>query len=432
MKNFKHKLLTLAGIAFLSTLLLGAGWYKPYLSNKSAVNSILGCTYQVNFSTTDLFEAAAQLNKKVENKQFAGLVFANPHDKNCSSCDVIACDAFNHPELVQSLNRNFINVDMKTESMRNFNLSRAMRLGDRPASLFMRSNNQMVDIARDVKNAKDILDAVDYYSKKYSRTSYGDINKSFEKYAGGVRDAAFLHEFAMQLKILGLPYNSIINEYLNQQPVDSIYSKFNRSFYWEFSDNLENKAIEYFLRDLEFYKAGMGSTRVNDRLKMSIYNTIATAISERDDALFRKAVSIAEKAHIPYVEDFTYYIKTEYYEGIKDWDSFVKLTVKYIEDYKISDPQFLQVAADKFYLYVDNKKDLERAREWAGQSFSIWGDYNSCILMAKISRKLEKCQDAVEWAGKSIEIAQKSGIDYTEAAKLIDNIRARGCKEPQP
>lgn len=431
MKNTRHKLLTLTGITCLSVLLLGAGWYKPYLLHQTAANT--GCTYQVNFSTNDLKAGVEQMAKqRAESKPTANLLFANPHDKNCSSCDVLACDAFNYPELVMQLNRNFINVDMKTEVAGNFNLIRAMRLGDRPAGLFVRSNNQIVDIARDIRGAKDILMQVDYYNKKYEKTSYGDINKSFDAYAAGNRDALFLHEFAMQLKVLGLPYNSIINEYLNRQPSDSLSSKFNRSFYWEFSDNLENKAIEYFLRDLEFYKAGMGSNKVNDRLKMSIYNTIATAIAERDDVLFKKAVSIAEKAHIPYADDFIYYIKAEYYEGVKDWNSFTRLTIKYIDENQVSDPQFLQVAADKFYLYAGNRKELETAYSWAKKSYDIWGDYESCMLLANISRKLLDCDESAQWALKAIEIARRTTIDYTEATRLLDNIRARGCKEPNP
>lgn len=390
------------------------------------------CTYKVNFINESLEKGIDQINSTGKT-----ILFAATKSRQCGSCDVLACDIFNNPEVVGLLNNNFVNVNLDLDEGNYFHLKGSQEIGKSPAFLFFTSNGYLVDKVTDIKDAKDLVEQATKVLKRYQNIDLINLQQDRDEYSIGRRDPEFLYNLAFKMKAAGLYYNTIVSDYFKTQTVEELQAQKNRMFIYEFSDNIENSAIDNFLLDLPYFKAGMNSDKANEHIKMAIRNSIASAINDRDQTLFAKSKRIIEKAYLPNSESFLYYIQSEYFEGIKDWESFAKITTKHIQDYKITDADFLNTVALKYFLYVNDKARLKDAEGWLLKSIGIESEYENNFLLARLYRKMGKCNDAKNYALTAIEIAQirrEQGIpiDYNEAGKFLDSLRERGCGEPEP
>lgn len=389
------------------------------------------CTYKVNFQSGKLSDVvrSAQNSHK--------LLFAATDSRRCGSCDVFACDVFNNPEVVNLLNDNFVNMNLNLDEEEYFHLRGSQELGAHPAFLVFNGNGYLIDKISDLKDAKQLVAQAKEVLKRYSNIDIVNLKSDRDKYTMGERDPDFLYNLAFKMKCAGYYYNTVVSDYFKTQTVAQLQLDKNRTFIYEFSDNVENAAINHFLLDLNYFKSGLGSERANEHVKMAVRNSIAAAIAERDQYLFSKAIEISEKAYLPNAESFMYYIQSEYYEGIRDWDNFASITTKYVQDYRITDPEFLNTVALKYFLFVTESRKLKNAEEWLLKSISIESEFDNNFLLARLYRKMGECKKARDYAINAIEIAQirntqGSNIDHNEAGRFLDNLANIGCRDPQP
>lgn len=430
----------IGGLLCFATLCVGMISHKGYsgaLLSAPAINiadtqASQPCTYQVDFVRGSLADGVAQISES--NKK---MLFAATDSRRCGSCDVLACDIFNNPEVVDLLNNNFVNMNLNLDNADYFHLKGSQALGSTPAFLFFTSNGYLVDKVTDIKDAKDLVAQAGKILKRYNDIDLVNLRQDRDKYAMGERDPDFLYDLAFKMKAAGVYYNTVVADYFKTQTVEDLALSQNRTFIYEFSDNVENAAIDNFLIDLPYFKSGIGSERTNEHIKMAIRNSIAAAINDRDQNLYAKAKKVSEKSYLPNSEAFLYYIQSEYYEGIKDWDNFAQITTKYVEDYKITDPEFLNTVSLKYFLYVTDKPKLKNAETWLLKSIDIESEYENNFLLAKLYRKMGKCEKAKTYALTAVEIAQirmKQGIviDYNEAGRFLNNLSTIGCGDPEP
>ncbi len=436
-----RKIYLLCSILCFATLCVGMvakqtyarTWAGPTLSTApKAVGSQQPCTFQVNFVEGNL-KVATENAQKSHKK----LLFAATDSRQCGSCDVLACDIFNNPEVVGFLNQNFVNLNLDLDDTQHFHLRGSQELGLKPAFLFFTTNGYLVDKVTEIKDAKDLIAQAGKVLERYQSIDIVNLQSDRDKYTMGERDPEFLHDLAFKMKAAGYYYNTIVADYFKTQTVQQLQSPKNRTFIYEFSDNVENTAIDNFLIDLSYFKSVLGSDRANEHVKMAVRNSIEAAITDRDQNLFAKARVVSEKTYLPNIENFMYHIQSEYYEGIGDWDNFVRISTKYVQDYKVTDPQFLNTVSLKYFLFVADRKKLKNAEEWLLKSIEIESEYHNNFLLARLYRKMGECKKARDYAVTAIDIAkirtqQGTPTDYNEAGKFLNNLATIGCSDPEP
>lgn len=242
-------------------------------------------------------------------------------------------------------------------------------------------------------------------------------------YQDGNRHAELLHEYAYLAKKHYQPYNTIVNEFLNQQ-AQQIGLPENRKFVYDFSINLENDAIEYFLNDLQHFKDQYGGKKINEKIKAAVQNSIFIAIKERDYTLFDKAQRVVQQAHLPFSKHFLFEIRALFYQGVDDWVSYSDLVIDYIERNNVTDPLILNDAVWKFYQYIHDKRKLKLALDWIKTSIAIddecYNNHTHAVLLYKMGR----FEEAITACRRVIELAQIRGIDYQESLRLLDRIES--------
>jgi len=244
-----------------------------------------------------------------------------------------------------------------------------------------------------------------------------------DAYRKGNIDAMQMRQYAYFLKEYRKPYNTIVNKYLNAEN-NNLETKENQQFIYNFAINLENKAIDYFIRHIDDYKIKYGSKQVNEKVRSAILHSVMTAIKERDYALFEKAKNTIEAISIEEKEWFMFKMEALFYQGIEKWDEYTKVVSKYLNAHNIDDPFLLNDFASKFQQF-GSEKHLPKALKWINISLKIEDEYYNNYTKALLLCRLNLADDALEAVEHAIEIGKTRQEDCSEAIDLKDRIKSR-------
>ena len=237
------------------------------------------------------------------------------------------------------------------------------------------------------------------------------------QFAGTVREYAYL------LLKLQQPYNQVVNHYLELEK-DRLDSPINRDFVYDFALNLENKAIDYFVKNIQYYKSIKGGERVNEKTKNAIEYTVFTAIKEKDRKLFSKVEQTIQKTYLPQKDQILFEMRSLFYQGIEDWNAYAKTVVQYMDKFSISDPKLLNDIAGKFHRNVNDKKMLFKALEWIELSVNIEHEYYNNFTHSLLLYRLGFTEKAIQAAQNAIYInnLRQDGTDATQCRQFLDRL----------
>jgi len=383
-------------------------------------------------SLGDMLDMASSNNKAL---------FVHTTSKNCNACDYLATNLYTDSKVASFYNENFVNYIMDVDDVQHVNFARMHDLGVRPMLMYFNTRGEIIRKEAEIADANQLIAAGNNALYLPVRTSKNraNLDNMHDKYDLKYKDPEFLYNYAYMLKTFEEPYNAIVNEYIRTQRTNDLQKDKNRKFLYDFADNLENAAIDHFIMDAGYFKTIMGGQKINDKIKSAIYNSVQTAIKERDPILFEKAKKVLENCNLPNSKEFIFYIQTQFYEGTRSWDDYVKVTTKYFNAYNISDPHMLNYAAYKFARFVEpkNKSAMKNAIKWAKESIRIDYEYYNHVTLALLYHKTGEFKLSEQLALKALEIAGirnktyeerkiDKEVDTTDARRLIDKLRSRG------
>ena len=265
-------------------------------------------------------------------------------------------------------------------------------------------------------NMADIDNMYDFIADE-SREKYDALKKRYENAAASATD---LYEMSYLSKKYYKPYNAYVNKYLETQTDMSLEQ--NRKFIYDFTLNVESKAIDYMLEELTYYKAKYDGKNINAKVKNAIRQSVNTAAMVSDKKLFYKALEVMEDAKISERVSFEYEMKSIFYQATDQWSKYAKMVVDFIEKKHITDPIFLSDAAYIFCNNIDNSKYLDKAISWCEQSINIESEYYNNYAYATLLYRLEREEEAIVAAKRAIKMAEKREMykaEYHDAIELL-------------
>ncbi len=241
--------------------------------------------------------------------------------------------------------------------------------------------------------------------------------------ADTTQDIAIVREYAYLLLKLQLPVNAVVNYYLKLQE-NQLAAPHNREFIYDFSVSLENKAIDYLVQDIRYFKSVKGGDKVNEKIKNAVEHSVLTAIREKDRKLFNKAEKVIHHSFLPDRNRFLFDMQSLYYQGTQEWSTYTKIAVAYLDENQISNPKTLADIAAVFQRNVNNKKMLQKALAWVEESISIEQEYYNHFIQALLFYRLGEAEKARIAAQNAMYIAQlrNNGTDVSPCRHFLERL----------
>jgi thiol-disulfide isomerase/thioredoxin len=361
----------------------------------------------INFYTDDWNSILAKAEK--ENK----LVFVDAYTTWCGPCKKMARDVFPQKEVGAFYNEKFINVQMDMEKGEGLSIAEKYNVQVYPTLLFVAADGSLVHRSAGYKDSPDFIELGNTALDPSKRIS--SLKARFEN---GDRDPDFLKNYA---SILFEAYDG------SHTPVVEAYFETQKD--WSSDENLEvvflyvndtkSDLFNHMVENRDLYIEKFGQFEVTTKFQNLIFNSINESAEhsslEQIDALYAKVYP--EKA-----EQLSASFRLSYYRQAGDRDNFAKAAIQYYKNYPSNDPGELNDIAWTFYSVVDDQKQLKQAVKWAKKSIKIDHNYYNHDTLAALYSKLGKNNKGIKAAKEGIEIAKKSGEDYAETQRLLDEL----------
>jgi len=436
----------------------------------SFVAEMVAQNQEVSFLDTEMTweELVSQAQK--EHK----LLFIYLFEPNCPNCSQAESDLFSKPQIATNHNRYFINYKIDGTNERTADFITTFKVHNYPSFLFFDKNSQLLQKKNQTPSAVEYLELIEeLVSNEYgtpdigrqaqtpsskfdddiitipspnyndqpidNQTSestylsnqqkkYADMKKLAEKwemsYFNKTIQPKELRLYAYWLKSLNQSYHAPVNDYLETQK-GQLQQPLNRQFIFDFSETVENDAIQLFMKDIHHFKTTQGSEHINGKLKQAIYNSILTAIKEHDKAIFKNAIDIINQATLPFKDTFEFEMTMLYFKGVGEWKGYAEKAMNYINSKNITDPKLLNDLASNIALNLEDTRYLEQALEWAKMSVKMENEYGYNHTLAFVYYRLKQYDMAMKMAEYTLKLAELRKVNPNKIKDLIDNIRTR-------
>lgn len=214
-----------------------------------------------------------------------------------------------------------------------------------------------------------------------------------------------------------------LNTYIDY--CNRIGEKIDINFIYETLTNLDSKAADYLLTNIQEFKHQFGGDRVNQKIIYAAHQSLLYAIQDHDDKAFARIVYFLQEAKLPARKQIIFNTQALYYQGIDDWGNYEKLVSSYIFENQITEPNILQDAAWNFFLYSTHPENLALARQWINTALAIQPSFENYYISGALAQKVGDLPAAQKVLEIAISVAPRQEVDPQKAIELLDSVNSK-------
>ncbi|MBL7786558.1 MAG: thioredoxin family protein [Chitinophagales bacterium] len=218
-------------------------------------------------------------------------------------------------------------------------------------------------------------------------------------------------------------YEQFVEEYIKRHGKDIVQK--DRDFVFDFAIRLDDSASKLLLSNIDAFKDIYGAQKVENQLTQAMRQLLIAAISNNkgagDAAIFEYLTKAITNAHIVKQDSLLFEIKSQYFQGTRNWESYHQICRDYFSKHK-DNPDLLLGQAKAHLLQIDRKEMLQKALEWAETALEIEPSAEAYFVIGALYDKLHKNDEAIKYLSQSIEWSKAQKSDDILARELLEKI----------
>lgn len=366
----------------------------------------------IKFEETNFNTILAKAKK--ENK----LVFIDAYTTWCGPCKLMSKNVFPQKAVGDYYNANFINAKIDMEKGEGIDIAKKYNVKAFPTYLFVDGNGELVHRTLGYVEEKNFIQFAKDAGDPSKRL--GALKKKFED---GEKDPAFLKNLASLTMYSDSDFaTKVMERYFNgkteldREDIQMLLSATQSTDSPLYKTFLAKKAEITKVLPAERYDAFDKNIKLNTIVKKS-YN--ADTKKWNDSYFMTEAQKFLTKDE---AEKILTRAKASRALKDKDIPTYEKLTMELYKDTSALSSEELNSIAWNFFENVTNKPALEKALSWAQESVKKDENSANTDTLANLYNKLGDKKNAKLWAEKAIELAKKTGEDYSDTEKLLKSL----------
>ncbi|OWY24148.1 DUF255 domain-containing protein [Sphingobacteriales bacterium UPWRP_1] len=345
-------------------------------------------------------------------------IFVDAFTTWCGPCKMMSANTFTDEKVGNFFNKFYVNYKIDVEKGEGRDFARNYRVDRYPTFLFINANGD--ELYRSLgyqQPAPFIMEGrKGLFDKKAMLAMQAE-------YKNGNRNADFMRNYVMMLWAGNQSeYNDVANEYLAALNPEDLKKNENIQFVFDFAAAMNAKPFEVMMNNKDLFVRALGQKAVADKIVGVAFQSVSTAADNHDKNLFNQIVSVIKQSGAPNASEYVYMASLDYYDGTADWKNYIRSAIKYVDEYKVDNPNLLNNLAWNVQLHTDKKKELRKTSEWVQKSIGMEPAYYNYDTYAYILYKMGKKNEALTTAKKAIEFAKAVKQDYSSTQKLIERI----------
>lgn len=230
-----------------------------------------------------------------------------------------------------------------------------------------------------------------------------------ERYEAGDQSTDFMLAYLELLEESCLDAERFAAGYLKKVELKDLTEETPWEVFAAYQWDIYSREFQYLLKNKELYEENLGQKIVNAKL----YDTFLSQYQEIFEA--EELHDFGMRALLHSFKDVTFtgsdtlrlMMNLHYSEYTENWSDYADYAVELVGMTNLEDPEQLNELAWKFYLFVDNKNQLEIASSWAQQAVDQQPEPSMIDTYASLQFKLGNRKKAIELEKRALELAQE-------------------------
>lgn len=352
---------------------------------------------QINFEST--WEEAVS-----KSRMSGKLIFLDAYAEWCEPCNEMEEYTFTDLEVANYYNANFINIHLDMEDYPGVELAEQYSVGVFPTFLFINGNGEVVHRGCGAMDAAQFL-----ILGEEALTDSVTLMTMENKYDGGDRSADFMLDYLEMLEDACLDAERFAAGYLkgielSQLTEDTPWEVF-AAYQWD----IYSREFQYVLNNKAQFDEQIGGPMVSAKLYdtyLAQYQEVYEA-EELHDYGMRALLHSIKEVTFTGADTLKLMMNLHYAEFTENWTEYADYAVELVGMTGVEDPEELNELAWKFYLFVDNKNQLEIASSWAQQAVTKMPEPSIIDTYASLQFKLGNKKKAIDLEKRALELARE-------------------------
>lgn len=351
---------------------------------------------------------------KEQNK----LVFMDCFTTWCGPCKWMAAHVFTDKDVAHSFKENFICIASDMEKGEGLDIAKKYAVKNYPTYLWIDKDGKQVHRSVGTAAASDFLAIGNHAMDPKNNLLYLS-----NQYESGNHDPLLTLSYARTLKsAYDMRYQTLADEYFHALPDNELSNETNWKAIIEFTPNINSHTYSVMTKNLPAFYARYGKDSVQGVMDDLALQSLAFAKQQKDSLLLKNAVAKLKESNKVSVKKEGMLGELDYYKGNKDYNKYTSLAHDYINNYFLDDAKTLNAVCWTYFMRVNDKDKLAEAEKWIAQSLKLDDSYYNTDTYANLLHKMGKKKESVEMTKHSIDLAKKSGEDFSGTQDLLNEL----------
>ncbi|MEP0987764.1 thioredoxin fold domain-containing protein [Ekhidna sp.] len=351
---------------------------------------------QMNFEQGSWDDAVAQ------SRMSGKLIFLDAYAEWCEPCKEMEEYTFTDLEVANYYNANFINVRMDMEDYPGVELAEQYSVGVFPSFLFINGNGEIVHRGCGAMDANQFLAL-----GKDALTDSITLITMEKRYDSGDRSADFMLDYLGLLEEACLDAEGFAEGYLADVDLNELTTETPWEVFAAYQWDIYSREFQYLIKNTKKFEDEIGQRLVNAKLYdtyLAQYQEVFES-EELHDFGMRALLHSMKEVNFTGADTLKLMMNLHYAEFTESWKDYAGYAIDLVGMTELQDPEQLNELAWKFYLFVDNKNQLEIASSWAQQAVDQQPEPSMIDTFASLQFKLGNRKQAIELEKRALELA---------------------------
>lgn len=337
---------------------------------------------------------------KTSNK----LIFLDAYAVWCEPCEEMEEYVFTDLEVGNFYNKNFINFRMDMEEYPGVDLAEKYTVGVYPNFLFINGYGELVHRGCGAMDANEFL-----LLAETALDNEANLMSYEKKYRKGERSTDFLMNYLALLEEVCLDAERFAGNYLASLKLEELKEEPGWAVFASYNWDIYSREFQYLLKNKNAFAQAIDLEAVEAK----IYDAYLAQYQEVYEAEELHGFGMRALMHSINQTNFTgadtlkSMMSLHYAEFTEDWESYAESAIDYVGMMGIDDPEELGELAWKFYLFVDDRNQLEIAASWAKAAVDELPEPSIIDTYASLQYKLGNKKKAIDLGTKALELARE-------------------------